>query len=78
MLEQNSGKRHSTFCGRKEERDALSYRDGLAMGWKNGECIVASRVSPDRALASADKLAAIKTARTWSVSCATIRHRQRP
>jgi len=34
----------------------------VAMGWKNDECIVASRVSPDRAVEMADKLAAIKTA----------------
>jgi hypothetical protein len=34
----------------------------VAIGCKNGECIVASRVSPDRAVATADKLAAIKTA----------------
>jgi hypothetical protein len=33
----------------------------LAEGWKDGECIIASRVSPDRAGAMADKLAAIKT-----------------
>lgn len=40
--------------------------DGIAavvsLGWKDGECIVASRVSPDRAASMADKLSAIKTA----------------
>lgn len=40
--------------------------DGIAavvsLGWRDGECIVASRVSPDRAAAMADKLAVIKTA----------------
>jgi hypothetical protein len=34
----------------------------VAMGSENGECIVASRVSPHRAVAAADKFAAIKTA----------------
>jgi hypothetical protein len=34
----------------------------VSMRWKDGQCIVASRVSPDRAGAMADKLAATKTA----------------
>jgi hypothetical protein len=34
----------------------------LAVGWKNGECVVATKVSPDRAALMADKLAAIRIA----------------
>ncbi|CAN7378815.1 ParB/RepB/Spo0J family partition protein [Bradyrhizobium sp. LjRoot220] len=34
----------------------------VAMGWREGQCIVASRVSPDRAALMADKLAGIKSA----------------
>lgn len=34
----------------------------VSMGWRDGECVVASRVSPDRAGAMAEKLAAIKSA----------------
>lgn len=34
----------------------------VALGWKNGQCIVASRAAPDRAGVMADKLAAIKSA----------------
>ena len=33
----------------------------LAGGWKNGECVIASRVAPDRTAAVADKIAAIRT-----------------
>jgi ParB family chromosome partitioning protein len=37
----------------------------LAKGWKDGECIIANRVSPDRASLMADKLMAIRgTVRT--------------
>jgi ParB/RepB/Spo0J family partition protein len=32
----------------------------LSAGWKDGECIVATKVSPDRAALMADKLAAIR------------------
>ncbi len=32
----------------------------LAGGWKDGECVIANRVSPDRAASMADKLAAIR------------------
>lgn len=34
----------------------------VAAGWKDGECVIASKVSPDRAGAMADRLAALKTA----------------
>lgn len=34
----------------------------VAMGWRQGQCIVASRVAPDRPTLMADKLAGIKTA----------------
>lgn len=34
----------------------------VAAGWKDGECIIANKVSPDRAAMMADKLAAIRTA----------------
>ena len=33
----------------------------LTGGWKNGECVIASRVAPDRPAAVADKIAAIRT-----------------
>ena len=32
----------------------------LSAGWKDGECIVATKVSPDRAALMADRLAAIR------------------
>ena len=34
----------------------------VADGWKDGECIVAAKIAPDRAVLMAQKLAAIKTA----------------
>ena len=34
----------------------------VATGWRNGECIVATKVSPDRAALMADKLSAIRIA----------------
>jgi hypothetical protein len=34
----------------------------VSMGWRAGECIVASRVSPDRTVLLANKIAGIKTA----------------
>lgn len=34
----------------------------VALGWREGQCIVASRVAPDRAALMADKLAGIKAA----------------
>lgn len=40
----------------------------LSAGWKDGECIVANKVSPDRASGMADKLAAIRT---------TVRHMEK-
>lgn len=36
--------------------------DMVAFGWRAGECIIANKVSPDRAGMMADKLAAIRTA----------------
>lgn len=44
------------------ERKIQNLSDQLAAGWKNGECIVATKVSPDRATLMADKLAAIRQA----------------
>lgn len=34
----------------------------VSIGWQNGECIVASKIAPDRAGVMADKLAGIKSA----------------
>lgn len=34
----------------------------VAMGWKDGQCVVASRIAPDRAALMAEKLAGIKSA----------------
>lgn len=47
---------------RKMERKINAIAEMVAAGWRDGECIVANKVSPDRAGVMADKLAAIKTA----------------
>jgi ParB family chromosome partitioning protein len=42
------------------ERKIEALANTLASGWKNGECVIATKVSPDRASHMADKLAAIR------------------
>jgi ParB family chromosome partitioning protein len=44
--------------GMERKIEALAAK--LAGGWKDGECIIANRVSPDRAARMADQLAAIR------------------
>jgi len=47
-----------TLNGMERKIDRLASQ--LAGGWKEGECIIATKVSPDRAATMADKLAAIR------------------
>jgi len=47
---------------RAMERKIETVADMVASGWRNGECIVANKVCPERAGVMADKLAAIKSA----------------
>jgi ParB family transcriptional regulator, chromosome partitioning protein len=42
------------------ERKIEAVANSLAGGWKNGECVIATKVSPDRAARMADKLQAIR------------------
>lgn len=42
------------------ERKIEQLAASLAGGWKKGECVIATKVSPDRAAHMADKLAAIR------------------
>jgi ParB family transcriptional regulator, chromosome partitioning protein len=44
------------------ERKIGQVSDLLAAGWKDGECIIAAKVSPDRAALMAEKLSAIRGA----------------
>ncbi len=42
------------------ERKIDQVASGVAAGWKDGECVVANRVNPDRAMLMADKIGAIQ------------------
>jgi ParB family chromosome partitioning protein len=47
---------------RSMEKKVEEIAKVVAMGWKDGECVVASKVAPDRAMVMAQKLAGIKAA----------------